>query len=136
MQKVLYTAQNVRLRVRCAKSALYGTKCTLERGMCKSALYGTKCTLVSMDAYSGDYGNYTRVFPYLGYFYGDLPHGAGSHRPQGNTHIIKAHRHSPVSTTTSHTPLSHFFIVTVAVQQCVHCQVLCCGMEKQHCSEA
>ena len=35
MQKVLYTAQNVRLRVGCAKSALYSTKCTPESGMCK-----------------------------------------------------------------------------------------------------
>ena len=35
VQKVLYTAQNVRSRVGCAKSALYSTKCTLESGMCK-----------------------------------------------------------------------------------------------------
>ena len=35
VQKVLYTAQNVRSRVRCAKSALYSTKCMLESGMCK-----------------------------------------------------------------------------------------------------
>ena len=35
MQKVLYTAQNVRWRLGCVKSALYGTKCTLESGMCK-----------------------------------------------------------------------------------------------------
>ena len=35
MQKVLYTAQTVCLRVGCAKSALYSTKCTLESGMCK-----------------------------------------------------------------------------------------------------
>ena len=36
VQKMLYTAQNVRSRVGCAKSALYGTKCTLESEMCKS----------------------------------------------------------------------------------------------------
>ena len=65
VQKVLYTAQNVCSRVGCAKSALYGTKCTLESGMCKKcsilhkmyagesdvqkvhALYNTKCTLES-----------------------------------------------------------------------------------------
>ena len=45
MQKVLYTAQNVRRRVRCAESALYSTKCTMESEMCKSALYSTKCTM-------------------------------------------------------------------------------------------
>ena len=33
--KVLYTAQNVRLRVGCAKIALYSTKCTPESEMCK-----------------------------------------------------------------------------------------------------
>ena len=50
VQKVLYTAQNVRWRVRCAKSALYSTKCTLERERercVKSALYSTICTLES-----------------------------------------------------------------------------------------
>ena len=35
VQKVLYTAQNVRLRLVCAKSALYSTKCTLKSLMCK-----------------------------------------------------------------------------------------------------
>ena len=35
VQKVLYTTQNVRLRVPCAKSALYNTKCTPESSMCK-----------------------------------------------------------------------------------------------------
>ena len=30
MQKVLYITQNVRLKVGCAKSALYNTKCTLD----------------------------------------------------------------------------------------------------------
>ena len=35
VQKVLYTTQNVRWSERCAKSALYSTKCTLENKMCK-----------------------------------------------------------------------------------------------------
>ena len=35
VQKVLYTAQNVRWRVGCAKSALYSTNCMLENGTCK-----------------------------------------------------------------------------------------------------
>ena len=35
VQKVLYTAQNVRWGASCAKSALYSTKCTLESEMCK-----------------------------------------------------------------------------------------------------
>ena len=42
MQKVLYTAQNVRSRVPCAKSALYSTKCMLENRMCK------KCSIDSL----------------------------------------------------------------------------------------
>ena len=46
-QKVLYTAQNVRWRVRCAKSALYSTKCTLENKMCK------KCC-ISHKMYAGE----------------------------------------------------------------------------------
>ena len=33
---MLYTAQNVRSRVGCAKSALYSTKCTLKSWMCKN----------------------------------------------------------------------------------------------------
>ena len=47
MQKVLYTTQNVRWRVGCAKSALYSTKCTLESGMyhfqCK--MYARECDM-------------------------------------------------------------------------------------------
>ena len=50
VQKVLYTAQNVRSRVGCAKSALYSTKCTLESStpesvMYKNCIYSTKCEL-------------------------------------------------------------------------------------------
>ena len=39
MQKVLYTAQNAHLRVPCAKSALYSTKCTPE------SILGTKTAI-------------------------------------------------------------------------------------------
>ena len=35
VQKLLFSAQNVCLGVRCAKSALYSTKCTFESRMCK-----------------------------------------------------------------------------------------------------
>ena len=43
MQRVLYTAQNVRSRVGCAKSALYNTKCTLESRMFKKC--STQCKM-------------------------------------------------------------------------------------------
>ena len=61
MQKVLHTAQNVRSRVGCTKSAPYSTKCTFESRMCKNChilrlkvkttIYSTKCTLQS-DVYN------------------------------------------------------------------------------------
>ena len=48
VQKVLYMAQNVRLRVPWAKSALYGTRCMPESGMCKKCHFCSKCAFESV----------------------------------------------------------------------------------------
>ena len=49
VQKVLYTAQNVRSRVGCAKSVLYSTKCMLDSRMCKKCSIQHKMYTIEWD---------------------------------------------------------------------------------------